>query len=166
MKQPKHFLVHIAFSFLAAALPLASLRAESKLIEPFKFSGGIVIALDFEDGKSIAELATDGPFIVHGLLSDEARVEAARHEIQQAGVYGKVSCDGYNGRDLPYVDGLVNLVLCKASCKVPQAELMRVLVPGGRLLVEEPGGIGRTERRVGPSSPMDASTVRRLITRA
>ncbi|HRX79871.1 MAG TPA: hypothetical protein P5307_12460, partial [Pirellulaceae bacterium] len=105
-------------------------RAESGFVEQFKFSGGIVVALDFEDGQSIADLATDGPFVIHALLRGEARVAAARKSIQEAGVYGKVSCDLYNGRDLPYVDGLVNLVLCKASCEVPQAELMRVLVPG------------------------------------
>ena len=82
------------------------MRAESEFVEQFKFSGGIVVAIDFDDGVSIAELATDGPFVVHGLLRDEARVVAARQAIQQAGVYGKVSCDGYNGRDLPYVPAL------------------------------------------------------------
>ncbi|MCB9875723.1 MAG: PQQ-binding-like beta-propeller repeat protein [Planctomycetaceae bacterium] len=115
-------------------------RAESGFVEQFKFSGGIVVALDFEDGQSIADLATDGPFVIHALLRGEARVAAARKSIQEAGVYGKVSCDLYNGRDLPYVDGLVNLVLCKASCEVPQAELMRVLVPGGRLVTEGANG--------------------------
>lgn len=115
-------------------------RAESEFVEQFKFSGGIVVAIDFDDGESIAELATDGPFVIHALLRDEARVAAARQAIRQAGVYGKVSCDLYNGRDLPYVDGLVNLVLCKASSEVPEAELMRVLVPGGRLVVEGANG--------------------------
>ena len=126
----------------------ATLRAEPKLIEQFKFSGGIVVALDFDDGKFIADLATDGPFVVHGLLSDEARVAAARQQIRQAGVYGKVSCDGYNGRDLPYVDGLVNLLICKDSCKVPEAELMRVLVPGGRLVREGPNGWKKSAKKV------------------
>ena len=116
------------------------LSAEDEFVEQFKFSGGIVVAIDLDDGKFIADLATDGPFVIHALLSDEARVAAARKAIQEAGVYGKVSCDLYNGRDLPYVDSLVNLVLCKESCMVPEAELMRVLVPGGRLVTEGPNG--------------------------
>lgn len=119
-------------------------RAESGFLDQFKFSGGIVVALDFDEGQSIADLATDEPFVIHALLRDEERVAAARRVIQQAGLYGKVSCDLYNGRDLPYVDGLVNLVLCKASCEVPEAELMRVLVPGGRLVIE--GASGWTKR--------------------
>ena len=128
---------------IAGLLP-GGLRAESGFVEQFKFSGGIVVALDFDDGKSIADLATDGPFVIHALLRDEARVAAARQAIRDAGVYGKVSCDLYNGRDLPYVDGLVNLVLCKGASEVPEAELMRVLVPGGRLVVE--GANGWTKR--------------------
>lgn len=116
------------------------LQAEDKFIEQFKFSGGIVVAIDFDDGKFIADLATDGPFVIHALMSDEDRVAAVRQTIQKAGVYGKVSCDLYNGRDLPYVDGLVNVVLRKESCQVPDEELMRVLVPGGRLVTEGPNG--------------------------
>jgi outer membrane protein assembly factor BamB len=124
----------------AAPRPVAEPKAGSKFVEQFKFSGGIVVALDFEDGKSIADLATDGPFLIHGLMSDDVRVAAARRAIRRAGVYGKVSCDSYNGRDLPYVDNLVNLVLRSDSCQVPESELMRVLVPGGRLVTQGPGG--------------------------
>lgn len=141
--QSKHHqsLVGLLFGVVAiAGLFTNGVHAQSNFVEQFKFSGGIVIAIDFDDGESIAELATEGPFVIHGLLRDEARVVAARQAIRQAGVYGKVSCDLYNGRDLPYVDGLVNLVLCKESCEVPEAELMRVLVPGGRLVVEGANG--------------------------
>ncbi|MDF1813743.1 MAG: PQQ-binding-like beta-propeller repeat protein [Verrucomicrobiales bacterium] len=113
---------------------------EPNFIEQFKFSGGVVVALDFDDGNFIANLATDSPFIIHALLSDDSQVEKARSGIKQAGVYGKVSCDSYNGRDLPYVDNLVNLVLCKDTCKVSQAELMRVLAPGGRLVTHGRNG--------------------------
>ena len=38
------------------------------------------------------------------------------------------------------MDNLVNLVLCSESCQVPEKELMRVLIPGGRLVVQGPGG--------------------------
>ena len=58
------------------------LCAESEFVEQFKFSGGIVVAIDFDDGKFIADLATDGPFVVHALLRDEARVAAVRQAIQ------------------------------------------------------------------------------------
>lgn len=115
-------------------------NAKSEFIEQFKFSGGVVVALDFDDGKFLADLATDGPFLIQGLLKGDERVVAARQAIQRAGVYGKVSCNGYNGRDLPYVDNLVNLLLVNESCQAPEAELMRVLIPGGRLVTKTPQG--------------------------
>ena len=120
--------------------PVPVLHAESNWIEKTGLSGGIVVALDFDDGRSIAKLAVDGPFLVHGLSSSKALVAKARDEIRQEGLYGKVSCDSYNGRDLPYVDSLVNVVFCTKSCKVPEAELMRVLVPSGLLMVEGASG--------------------------
>ena len=119
----------VAIHWLHAG-PVSVLHAESNWIEKTGLSGGIVVALDFDDGRSIAKLAVDGNFVVHGLSSSKALVEKARDEIRQEGLYGKVSCDSYNGRDLPYVDNLVNSCLCKDSCKVPDAELMRVIRSG------------------------------------
>ena len=105
----------VAIHWLHAG-PVSVLHAESNWIEKSGLSGGIVVALDFDDGRSIAKLAVDGPFLVHGLLSNEALVAKARDEIRQEGLYGKVSCDSYNGRDLPYVDSLVNVVFCTKGC--------------------------------------------------
>jgi outer membrane protein assembly factor BamB len=123
-------------------------RAENELIEESGLSGGIVVALGFDDGKFLAELATDGPFVVHGLMNSDAIVEKARQEIKQSGLYGRVSCESYNETNLPYVDNLVNLVLCKSSCKTPTPELLRVVVPGGLLMVEEAGGWKRTVKPI------------------
>ena len=134
-----------AIEMLAGAVAIVGmlpggLRAESQVVAQSGLRGGIVVALDFPDGKAIADLAADGNFVVHGLLTTEAGVEKARREIAQAGRHRRAWCDTYNGRELPYVDNLVNLVLCKASCKVPLPELMRVIAPGGSLMVEDPGG--------------------------
>lgn len=124
----------------ATAFRAEGQEIEEDFIEQFKFSGGVVVALDFDDGKFIADLATEKPFVIHSLNSDKDPVSAAREEIRKAGVYGKVSCDRYNGKDLPYVDGLANIVLCQESCRVPQEELMRVLAPGGRLMTQGANG--------------------------
>lgn len=128
-----------------AILPAADL-SNSKWIEESGLTGGIVVALDFDDGKTITKLAADGNFVVHGLLTTEAALDDVRSQIKQTGLYGKISCGAYNGRDLPYVDSLVNVVLCKTSCKVPMDELMRVLVPGGLLLLEESGTWKKTRK--------------------
>ena len=98
----------------------------------------------FSDGGFIADLAANGTFVAQGLLTEEADVEKARNLIEQKGLYGEVSCDWYNGKELPYVDNLINLLLCKSTTQVPEPELMRVIAPGGTLLVNGPGGWGKT----------------------
>ena len=112
---------------------------EPRLVGQSGLSGGIVVALDFSDGERIAGLAADGSFLVQGLLTTEADIEKVRDAIKQKGLYGKVSCDRYNGSDLPYVGNLINMLLCKSTSKVPRSELMRVIVPGGLLVVEDAG---------------------------
>ena len=136
-----------AVAAIIGLLP-SGLPAESRSVAQSGLSGGIVVALDFPDGKAVADLQADGNFVVHGLFATEADVEKAKQEIAQAGRYGRVSCDTYNGRDLPYVDNLVNLVLCNASSKVPEPELMRVIAPGGALMVEGPDGWKTTVKPV------------------
>ncbi|MFC1764659.1 PQQ-binding-like beta-propeller repeat protein [Planctomycetota bacterium] len=143
MKKYRSVIGIVAAVAIIGLLPRA-LYAEPQLVTESGFSGGIVVALDFSDGKAIADLAVKDSFVVHSLLTTEAGVEKARREIVAAGRYGRISCDLYNGRDLPYVDGLVNIVLCKSSCQVPAEELMRVIAPGGLLLVEGPGGWKKT----------------------
>lgn len=102
-------------------------------------SGGLVVALDFSDGPFLSELAMDKRFVVQGLLQSEAELEKARGQIKQKGAYGPVSCDRYNGKDLPYIDNLINVLLCKHTVGVSKEELLRVLAPGGMLMVERAG---------------------------
>ena len=148
MKKYRSIIGIVAAAAAIIGLLPTGLYAESRLVAQSGLSGGIVVALDFPDGKAVADLAADGNFVVHGLFTIEAGVEKAKQEIAQAGRYGRVSCDIYNGRDLPYIDNLVNLVLRKTSCKVPMPELMRVIALGGTLMVEGSDGWKKTVKPV------------------
>ena len=52
-----------------------------------------------------------------------------------AGVAGQVTAAQFDGTHLPYADNLVNLVVDSTGGKVPQAEIMRILAPGGVYMV-------------------------------
>ncbi len=73
MKRDRSFIGRLVGTARILGLLPGVLHAELKFFEQFKFGGGIVVALDFDDGKSSSELATDSPFLIHGLLSDDAR---------------------------------------------------------------------------------------------
>jgi len=135
----------------------ASLRAGPTLQQKAKqildgagFTGGIIVHLGCGDGKLTAALSADDNHIVHGLDSNARAVQAARQYIRRQGIYGPVSIEHFDGKSLPYTDNLVNLVVAEGDHAgsplrgVPEAEVMRVLAPGGVLYAEQNGRWNRT----------------------
>ncbi len=98
-------------------------------------SGGLVVHLGCGDGRMTAALGAGDGFLVHGLDADPEQVTAARKTVREAGVYGRVSIDRLRGERLPYVHGLVNLLVAEDLGKIPMAEVMRVLAPLGTAYV-------------------------------
>jgi len=76
----------------------------------------------------------DGRFLVHALDRDPANVARTRERAVAAGVSGRISVETLEGSRLPYVDNMVNTIVAPPDCGVDKSELMRVLVPGGKLL--------------------------------
>ncbi len=93
--------------------------------------GGLVVHLGCGDGRDTAKLLLDDRYLVQGLAETEAQAQAARKNVLDLKLYGKVSIGLYDGKSLPYTNDLVNLLIASAGAKVPEAEIMRVLVPGG-----------------------------------
>lgn len=116
-----------------AAVPSASAVLQSH-VRQSKLTGGVIVALDCGDGPGVADLALGDGFVLHCLFQNDGELDNAREAVKRKGLYGGVSCDEYNGKDLPYVDDLINVLLCPNASQVPKAELMRVLAPGGALL--------------------------------
>ena len=100
--------------------------------------GGLIVHIGCGDGKLTAALRANnsdardalGGYLVHGLETNAEKVNQARRYIRSLGEYGKVSIDWYDGKRLPYIDNLVNLVVAEDIGDVPMDEVMRVLAPG------------------------------------
>ena len=123
--------------FLVAMLTLITLPALGwaetgrEIIDASGVQGGLVIHVHCGDGRLTADLAISQRYVVHGLDSEPGKVDDARQYIRSRGVYGRVSVDTFDGRHLPYVDNLVNLVVADDLRKVSMDEVMRVLAPLG-----------------------------------
>ncbi len=101
--------------------------------------GGLIVHVGCGDGKLTAALHADDSYLVQGLDTDARAVRSARKHIRKLGIYGPVSVDIFDGKRLPYVDNLVNLLVAEDTGDVPEAELMRVLAPGGTLYEKKNG---------------------------
>jgi len=97
--------------------------------------GGLIVHLGCGDGRETTKLARDDAFTVHGLDADAANVQQARRHVKSRGIYGLVSIGTFDGKHLPYVDELVNLLIADDLGQVSQDEAIRVLVPGGVALI-------------------------------
>ncbi|MHC4502474.1 MAG: outer membrane protein assembly factor BamB family protein [Planctomycetota bacterium] len=119
-----------------ACIVVAAAPSRAGVIAEGGVKGGLVVIVGCEDTKVIAEFARHRSFLVQALDTDAARVEKARAAIRRLGAYGRLSAAPFDGRTLPYADGLVNLVVVSGrGVQVPAAEILRVLAPGGVSLV-------------------------------
>ncbi len=125
----------LALVLLAATASAAPDRQAADILETAGVRGGLVVHLGCGDGRLTAALRAGDAYLVHGLDTDPANVRKARAAIRERGACGPVSADTFDGRHLPYVDNLVNLLVADDLGGVPMAEVMRVLAPGGVALV-------------------------------
>ena len=99
--------------------------------------GGVVVHLGVEDGKEIMALRSSESFLVQGLEKDRAKIGRVREYLSSQGIQGQATIREFDGRHLPYIDNLVNLVVVDTRCEIPDAvsEILRVLTPRGVALV-------------------------------
>lgn len=137
-----------------AGLPTFCLAAESTegnaILELTATEGGLVVHVGCGDGSLTASLRGSESYLVHGLDRSPANIEKARGYIRSLNLYGPVSVELWPGRDLPYEDAMVNLIVVEDAPSVSMQEIMRVLVPRGVAYVRRDG---RWERETKPANP-------------
>jgi len=125
-------------------------REAAEILKTTGVQGGLVVHLNCGDGTLAAAIGAHERLVVHGLAEKPESVAAARAHIKSLGLYGKVSVAKFAGSGLPYIDNLVNLLICQKQGGVAIDEIMRVLVPNGVAYIERDG---KWEKIVKPRPP-------------
>jgi outer membrane protein assembly factor BamB len=110
----------------------------AEIFELADVSGGLIVHLGCGDGQLTVALRASDAFLVHGLDTDPQQVAAARKYLQSVGLTGDVCVDRFDGKHLPFIDHLVNLVVISDRSSVDDEELLRVLAPGGAAVNVDP----------------------------
>ncbi len=135
--------------FAAFAFSVPLFGAESNPTnDAVLLNGGIIVTLDLNDATQLKDLASKPSLQVQALLEQDEAIAPLRKSIHQAAKYGQISVNPHNGSELPYIDNLVNLVICDQSTKIPRDEILRVLTPRGILYVKTDDGYERIVKPV------------------
>ena len=129
----------VASTLLLSLLACSSAWAEQSAEDILRVSGiqgGLIVELGCGEGELTTALGANDSLLVQGLDTDSANIAKARARIRSLGLGGRVSVDTYDGRRLPYVDNLVNLVVAEDLGAVSMDEVMRVLAPLGVAYVD------------------------------
>jgi outer membrane protein assembly factor BamB len=115
----------------------AGLEGVSQTLRESQVKGGLCVIVGNCDMQFAEEIARDNPYLVHCLSDDEAKVGAAREALLDPKLKRLVSIENWRGPGLPYADNLVSLLFVLEDVKTTRAELLRVLRPGGELVVKQ-----------------------------
>ncbi|MFN0077372.1 MAG: PQQ-binding-like beta-propeller repeat protein [Prosthecobacter sp.] len=128
--------------FLLSFLLSSSLLADdaADLIAQSGVKGGIVVHVGCGDGKLTQALQVNERYQVQGLTQDATTVPGVREVIHQAGKYGAVAVESWDGTHLPYIENYVNLLVVEDAAAVSNEEIDRVLTPLGVAMVRKAGG--------------------------
>jgi len=133
----------LAFTFAAVASAAnapgqgAGHDLARQILQATGVKGGLIVHLACGDGKLTAALRANNSYLVHGLDTDPKNVQKARKTVQSLGLYGNASVDLLRGKQLPYIDNLVNLVVAEDLGDVAMDEVIRVLSPEGVAYVQQ-----------------------------
>jgi len=119
-----------------AASPADDAKA---VLQTSGINGGLVVHVGAGDGQLTAALHANDSYQIQGLDLDGKQVDKAREYIRTKGLYGSVSVDRFDGKELPYIDGLVNLVVADDLKGVSMDEVMRILCPNGVACIKKNG---------------------------
>ena len=73
--------------------------------------GGLVVCIGAEALESVVDDWEKPGCVFHCLEASHAKISRLREKVQAAGCYGKVSVAQFDGRRLPYINNLVNLIV-------------------------------------------------------
>jgi len=106
------------------------------ILQAASTTGGLVVHVGCGDGKLTAALAANDALLVHGLDRAAGHVAKARQYLRSRKLAGRATVELWTGAHLPYVSNTVNLVVAEDLGRIPPAEVMRVLRPGGVAIVD------------------------------
>jgi len=123
---------------IALCVSILAMLCAAAQADTVKVEGGLIVCVGAEALENVADDWKKPGCVFHCLETSDAEISRLRERIQAAGCYGKVSVAGFDGRHLPYINNLVNMVVIRdPGCGIRTEEVERVLAPYGTAIAPE-----------------------------
>jgi len=109
----------ILISLVLCASGASARETAEEILAKTGVKGGLIVHVGCGDGELTAGLRKNDSYLVEGLARNPREFD------------GKISVRQWNGRRLPYADGIVKLLIVSEGEDPPDEEVSRVLAPGG-----------------------------------
>lgn len=106
---------------------------KATILEQSAVKGGLLVHLGPSNAQLLLAFAKERRFVCQALVGEFSLRRQLVDELLNVDAYGRCSVDLLKQRTLPYADNLVRLLVVDDRCGVEEAELWRVLCPGGVL---------------------------------
>lgn len=140
--------VFLQVASCCAAVPAAehaeAAQQAAEILDATGIKGGLVVHVGCGEGWLTEALRASDSYQVQGLDRDTANVRKAREYVKSRGTYGDVTIDRLAGRELPYIDNLINLLVIEEPTGIDESEAMRVLAPNGIAYTRQSDGWKKT----------------------
>jgi outer membrane protein assembly factor BamB len=138
-------LISLLFVSILAAIPSPTTAGEARdtqaLLAILRAApAGFCVHLGCGDGALTVELCANQRLAIHSLEPDRRNVERARERLASRGLYGQAAVEPWTAAWLPYADNLINMLVAENPGTVSEAEMLRVVAPGGALWIKHGGG--------------------------
>jgi outer membrane protein assembly factor BamB len=128
-------------STLHAATPQ---ETANQILKESGVQGGLIVHIGIGNGELTTALKATESYQVHGLDTDAAIIGSFRSQLTRANKYGPITADRFDGKRLPYIDNLLNLIVTDDLGEVQMKEVLRVLAPEGVVMVAGDNGWVKT----------------------
>ena len=142
---------------ISSLLAADAQQQAADLLQDSGVRGGFVVHLGCGNGELTLALRQSAAFQVHGLEESSELVAQARERIRSVGDYGDIAVMQFSDSQLPYVDNMVNLLVADQTSGISQDEMLRVVTPGGTLMLRNADDSWQTIRKPRPGNIDDWS---------
>jgi len=130
IKTKNYSVLVLIFAMFAICVNRSFADSADEVLKKYNSSGGIIVQIGVENPQGLIQYSNKN-FTIQGLDTNQKNVDKAKKFLKDKSLYGDISIKLFDGKKLPYINNLINMIICESRNDLSLDEIKRVLVPNG-----------------------------------